>query len=85
VRGYLLTHSKIILQDDSGIPYRYFDKNKWDIQFHGRYIGPINRFLKNGQLDLAKDNAAAIPQPLPFSFGYQWKPSQSFLIVATPK
>ena len=85
VRGYLLTHSKVILQDDSGIPYRYFDRNKWDIQFHGRYLGPINRFLKNGQLDLAKDNAGAIPQPLPFSFGYQWQPSRSSLIVATPK
>jgi hypothetical protein len=85
VRGYLLTHSKVIVQDDSGIPYRYFDRDKWDIQFHGRYIGPINRFLKNGQLDLAKDNAGAIPQPLPFSFGYQWQPSRSSLIVATPK
>jgi hypothetical protein len=85
VRGFLLAHSKVILQDDSGIPYRYFDRKKWDVQFHGRYIGPINRFLKNGQLDLAKDNAGAVPQPLPFSFGYQWKPSQSSLIVATPK
>ena len=85
VRGYLLTHSKVILQDDSGIPYRYFNRNKWDIQFYGRYIGPIPRFLKNGQLDLNKDNNAAHPTYLPFSFGYQWKPSQSSLIVATPK
>jgi len=85
VRGYLLAHSKVILQDDSGIPYRSFDKTKWNIQFHGRYLGPINRFLKNGQLDLAKDNASAKPSPLPFSFGYQWQPSRSSLIVATPK
>ncbi|HEX8077373.1 MAG TPA: hypothetical protein VF511_06125 [Chthoniobacterales bacterium] len=85
VRGYLLAHSKVIIQDDSGIPYRYFPKNKWDIRFHGRYIGPIHRFLKYGQMDLNKDNAAAAPQMLPFSFGYQWKPSQSSLIVATPK
>jgi hypothetical protein len=85
VRGYLLAHSKVILQDDSGIPYRFFRKDKWDIRFHGRYIGPIRRFLKNGQLDLAKDNAAANPPSLPFSFGYQWQPSRSSLIVATPK
>jgi hypothetical protein len=85
VRGYLLTHSKVILQDDSGIPYRFFPKDKWDVRFHGRYIGPINRFLKHGQLDLAKDNAAGSPQSLPFSFGYQWQPSRSSLIVATPK
>jgi hypothetical protein len=85
VRGYLLTHSKVVLQDDSGIPYRFFTSEKWDVRFYGRYTGPINRFLKNGQLDLAKDNAAAAPSPLPFSFGYQWQPSRSSLIVATPK
>jgi hypothetical protein len=85
VRGYLLAHSKVILQDDSGIPYRFFPKEKWDLRFYGRYVGPISRFLKNGQLDLAHDNAAATPLPLPFSFGYQWQPSRSSLIVATPK
>jgi hypothetical protein len=85
VRGYLLAHSKVILQDDSGIPYRFFSKDKWDVRFYGRYIGPINRFLKNGQLDLAKDNKDAAPSPLPFSFGYQWHPSRSSLIVAMPK
>jgi len=85
VRSFLLTHSKIILEDDSGIPYRYFAKDKWNISFHGRYIEPIPRFLKYGQLDLAKDNRAVARQPLPFSFGYHWKPSQSSLIVATPK
>jgi hypothetical protein len=85
VRGYLLTHSKVILQDDSGIPYRFFSKDKWDVRFYGRYLGPINRFLKNGQLDLAADNAAAAPSPLPFSFGYQWQPRRSSLMIATPK
>jgi len=85
VRGYLLAHSKVILEDDSGIPYRFFSKNKWDVRFYGRYLGPIRRFLKNGQLDLAKENAASTPPPLPFSFGYQWQPSRSSLIVATPK
>ena len=85
VRGYLLAHSKIILEDDSGIPYRFFPRDKWDVRFHGRYIGPIRRFLKYGELDLAKANAATAPAPLPFSFGYQWQPSRSSLIVATPK
>ncbi len=85
VRGYLLAHSKVILQDDSGIPYRFFAKDKWEVRFYGRYVGPIRRFLKNGQLDLAKENAASAPPPLPFSFGYQWQPSRSSLIVATPK
>jgi hypothetical protein len=85
VRGYLLAHSKVILEDDSGIPYRFFSNNKWNVRFYGHYPGPIKRFLKNVQPDLAKDNAAGAPPPLPFSFGYQWQPSKSSLIVATPK
>jgi hypothetical protein len=85
VRGYLLAHSKVILEDDSGIPYRFFSNNKWNVRFYGHYPGPIKRFLKNAQPDLAKDNAASAPPPLPFSFGYQWQPSKSSLIVATPK
>jgi hypothetical protein len=85
VRGYLLAHSKLILQDDSGIPYRFFPADKWNVRFYGKYLGPINRFLKNKQPDLAKDVAAGNPPPLPFSFGYQWQPSRSSLMVATPK
>src|ERR1700682_3444601 len=69
VRGYLLAHSKVILQDDSGIPYRFFSKDKWDVRFYGRYIGRINRFLKNGQLELAKDNTDAAQSLLPLGFG----------------
>jgi hypothetical protein len=85
VRGYLLAHSKVILQDDSGIPYRFFTNNKWNVRFYGKYLGPINRFLKNKQPDLAMDNAASNPPPLPFSFGYQWQPSRSSLMVARPE
>lgn len=85
VRGYLLAHSKVILEDDSGIPYRFFTNDKWTVRFYGHYAGPIKRFLKNPQPDLAKDNAASNPPPLPFSFGYQWQPSRSSLMIATPK
>ena len=55
VRGYLLAHSKVILQDDSGIPYRFFSKDKWNLRFYGHYPGPIRRFLKNAQPDLARE------------------------------
>jgi hypothetical protein len=85
VRDFLLAHSKLILQDDSGIPFRFFPKDKWNFRHVGRYIGPINRFLEHGQLDLAKENAASVPAPLEFSFGYQWQPSRSSLMIATPK
>ena len=85
VRDFLLTHSKVILQDDSGIPYHFFSKEKWEIEHCGRYVGPINTFKQYPQPDLAKDSAASAPAALPFSFGYQWQPSRSSLIIAVPK
>jgi len=85
VRDFLLSHSKLILQDDSGIPFRFFAADKWNRRHVGHYIGPINRFLEHGQLDLNKENAASAPPPLEFSFGYQWQPSRSSLMIATPK
>lgn len=85
VRGFLLEHSRVILEDDSGIPYRFFPKDKWNIQHYGRFVGPINRFKQHQQPDLAGDNAASGRAPLEFSFGYQWQPSRSSLIVATPR
>jgi hypothetical protein len=85
VRDLLLTHSKLILQDDSGIPFRFFDPQKWDTRLYGRYHGPINRFKEHPQPDLAKADAESKPAPLEFSFGYQWHPSRSSLMVARPK
>lgn len=85
VRGFLLAHSKLILQDDSGIPFRFFDPQKWDIRLSGRYHGPINRFKEYPQPDLARADADSKPALLEFSFGYQWQPSRSSLMVATRK
>ena len=85
VRGFLLAHSKLILEDDSGIPFRFFDRNKWDVRLSGRYHGPINRFKQHTQPDLVQADAESKPAPLEFSFGYQWQPSRSSLLVATPK
>src|SRR2546423_1727520 len=33
IRNFILDHSKIIVQDDSGIPLAYFDPNKWNLRF----------------------------------------------------
>jgi hypothetical protein len=36
VRDFLLTHSKLILQDDSGIPFRFLEPEKWDIHLYAK-------------------------------------------------
>ena len=44
VRDFLLANSAVMVQDDSGIPLRYYDPKKWDLQPFGRYLGPIGVF-----------------------------------------
>ena len=85
VRDFLLGQSDTILQDDSGIPYRYFEPQLWDLHFCGPYLGPIDTFKKYWQADLADAYAHSASAPLPFGFGYQWQPDRSNLIIARRK
>ena len=85
VRDFLLNCSKVIVQDDSGIPQKFLDDGKWNIRYYGKYAGPIRSFRRFWQPDLVRDYAATTPAPLDFGFGYEWRPKRSSLIVATPK
>jgi len=84
-RDFLLTRSEIMVQDDSGIPFRYFVTNKWNIRFCGNYAGPTQTFKQFWQPDLANAYHATTTAPLGFGFGYEWRPDRSSLIVAVRK
>ncbi len=83
VRDFLLSHSRLLLQDDSGIPLEHFVPELWDLHHLGHYAGPIERFTQHYQPALA---AAYQAQPstdyLPFSYGYRWKARESSLMLA---
>ena len=93
VRQFLLGQSDIIVQDDSGIPFRFFEPEigggtipagqSWDIHYYGPYLGPIDVFKQYWQQDLADVYARVPGQPLPFGFGYQWQATKSNLMVAS--
>jgi hypothetical protein len=85
IRNTVLSQSDLIVQDDSGIPLRYFDRAKWQLRFCGHYSGPIDTFKQHFQPDLAAAYAQSAPLPMGFSFGYQWQPSRSGLMIARPK
>jgi hypothetical protein len=85
IRDFILTRSDLIVQDDSAIPLRAYDRAKWQLRFCGSYPGPIDTFKKYFQQDLADAYRAAAPLPMGFSFGYQWQPSKSGLTLARPK
>ena len=82
VRDFLLANSAALVQDDSGIPRRFFDPKRWRLQPYGTYLGPIGLFPGRYQSELrsvfSKDR-----QPLPFGIGYRWHPNELNLLVAT--
>jgi hypothetical protein len=85
VRNFLLQNSAAILQDDSGIPVRYFTPDRWTLRFFGVYTGPIDLFKKFYQADLRQYYAASSPKPLTFGFGYRWSSRTSTLFLAVRK
>lgn len=85
IRDFLLTHSSAIVQDDSGIPVKDFDRAKWTLRCFGAYPGPIETFKQHAQPDLAAAYRDSAVPALPFGFGYRWHARASSLILATPK
>jgi hypothetical protein len=83
VRNFLLQHSRIIVQDDSGIPLRAFPKG-WKVDCYGRYVPHKEEFEKYHQPDLAALYAQhPPPPPLGFAFGYHWQKEDGILMLAS--
>ncbi|HLB34864.1 MAG: hypothetical protein A3F67_03445 [Verrucomicrobia bacterium RIFCSPHIGHO2_12_FULL_41_10] len=71
-REFLLNSSNTILEDDSGIPCRFFTPAVWSLYFFGDYKGPIELFRCQYQPDLYAAYAASpLRGPMPFGTGYQ--------------
>lgn len=83
VRDFLLGDVRHVIQDDSGIPLKYFAPDRWAVSLYGSYPGPIELFKEHFQTDLDLAYKTAVSGDLPFGFGYQWRPGISSLIVAT--
>ncbi|MES2140246.1 MAG: hypothetical protein V4511_11115 [Bacteroidota bacterium] len=91
IRKSILNHSSILLQDDSGIPLKYFaDKGPngleqtWsELTFYGAYKEPIRLFKNFYQEDLKKNYADTTKtKPLLFRIGYQTPTNKSNLLLA---
>lgn len=80
-RDFFLSQSRFILQDDSGIPFRYFGQG-WTFRFYGNYEHPIELFAQYQQPDLRQAYAGNPHSPLDFGSGYQMKPDGANLLLA---
>jgi hypothetical protein len=75
IREMVQQKSQSILEDDTGIPYKYFDSLKWEINLYGLYVNPVKDFSQSRfQTDLnrAYTHADKYRGKLPFSLGYHW-------------
>ena len=72
-RNYILKSSNMIVQDDSGIPYKYFVDGKWQVQLYGGYKKVIPLFSSRIQPDMVRayaDTTKLTSRYLPFRIGY---------------
>ena len=82
VRKFLLNHSAVIVQDDSGIPVRYFGAENWHLSLFGRYVGPIPIFKHHYQPDLDRLFRSRRVEPVKFGIGYRWYYQHTNILVA---
>lgn len=86
IRNIILGGARFVLQDDSGVPYRFFGKSQWTTQVFGTYDKPIQLFSNYFQKDFKQAYADSTKVgKLTFGIGYDWKPNQSNLMLAKRK
>jgi len=83
VRDLVLKNSRLVLEDDSGIPLRFLKAPEWSVAFFGKYDRPVKDFNYGFQPDMAAAYAdERLVKPLPFSFGYHWRDGASSVLLA---
>lgn len=86
VRKKVLETSELVLQDDSGIPFSYYQSPGWQVQIYGEYEKPYGSFQYLEQPDLHQ--AYSVPgaaKKLEFRIGYGFGRVPSNLLLARRK
>ena len=86
VRNFLLENSRVIIQDDSGIPLRSFPKG-WTVDCYGRYRAARGDVREISISPISPRFTTSNPPPpeLGFAFGYHWQKDRGLLMMATRK
>ncbi|MEI6815258.1 MAG: hypothetical protein WCL14_01510 [Bacteroidota bacterium] len=84
IRDLTMAISDVLLQDDTGIAFRFFNKSEWKIQLYGKYGKPVKNFpwIKEKDLEMAYKTDSSV-KPLPFHLGYHWATKEDNEILAT--
>ena len=72
VRRFVLERSDMIVQDDSGVPYSFFDTGVWEEHLFGSYtrIPPLGGIPNPPQQPLLARRYRERSEPLAFPYGY---------------
>ncbi|MBQ7673955.1 MAG: hypothetical protein IJT36_05465 [Alphaproteobacteria bacterium] len=86
MRNFVLENSQFILQDDTGIPFAYFDK-KWEKYAFGTYTEPnLPKFFRQYKqpmlVEFFENNKKA---SIPFKIGYGFYQARPNLLLAISK
>ena len=81
IRDLILKHSASLLEDDLGIPVRFFAKG-WRLYPYGRYVGPIPLFAGQTQSKLYEIFGKGQARPIDFVLGYRYRPSELNILRA---
>ncbi|MDX2173700.1 MAG: hypothetical protein SFY56_11315 [Bacteroidota bacterium] len=86
MRTLILKNSLAVVQDDTGIPYKYFEEGKkFNIKLYGQYTQPVKDFpylkLQKELKEAFKRDSATIKQ-LPFHLGYHWQSKKDVIMFA---
>ena len=89
MRALILNNSMAIVQDDTGIPFNYFEReNNFDIQLYGQYTKPVSDFpylkLQKPLQDAFHRDSAKV-KTMPFHLGYHWGTKKDIIIFAQKK
>lgn len=88
MRDVILKNSSYVIQDDTGLPYKYFVENAWEMKLYGAYTRPVSDFP---YLDMQKPLQEAFEKDsskigkLPFHLGYHWGSKKDVIIYASKK
>jgi hypothetical protein len=84
-RQFLIERSRLVVQDDSGIPLSAFKPDEWQLNLFGKYLGPIGTFPEHNQPKLRQLYQQGQPRKLDFGIGYRWRANESNLLLAVKK
>jgi hypothetical protein len=85
IRKVILDNTNTLLQDDSGMPYKFVATNDWNVELYGKYTRPIGLFSNRVQPDLKEEFQKRGGKELPFRIGYNISHNEPHLILAQRK